>query len=175
MLYLRTQGIEMRYINISLQNKKRPYPLNSLPLIVNCEKSIEKNNNLFPRITQQKLAWMDIADGIFGWRIWSMLAYQDIKLRYRRSVLGPFWITLSMAITVYTMGFLYANLFHIELDHYFPFLVAGMLSWSLISSLASEYTDGLLVAEGLIKQIKLPYTLYIHRIAARNIFIFFTT
>jgi len=127
----------------------------------------------FPRVSQSTLARADINDGLSKWRIWLMLAYQDIKLRYRRSILGPFWLTLSMAITVYTMGYLYSHLFHIQLERYYPFLVAGMLSWSLISSMVIELTDGLIASEGLIKQIKLPYSVYIHRIVARNMLIFF--
>ncbi len=121
----------------------------------------------------QSLAKQDVVDGIKQWRIWLMLAYQDIKLRYRRSILGPFWITLSMAVTVYSMGFLYAHLFHTDMQSYYPFLVAGMLAWSLISSSVSELTDAFTSSDGLMKQIKLPYTLYIHRIATRNMIIFF--
>lgn len=128
---------------------------------------------IFPHISQTRLALNDLMQGITHWRIWLMLAYQDIKLRYRRSILGPFWLTLSMAITVYSMGFLYSRLFHIALDIYFPFLVAGMLGWSLISTLLSEFTEGFSSSDGLIKQIKLPYSLYIHRTAMRNILIFF--
>lgn len=127
----------------------------------------------FPKVSQQQLAWRDVVDGFEKWRIWTMLAYQDIKLRYRRSVLGPFWLTLSMAITVYSMGFLYAKLFRTNLSEYYPFLVAGMLAWSLISSIVIEATDGFILQENLIKQIKLPYTLYIHRLVSRNILIFF--
>lgn len=128
---------------------------------------------VFPEVSQADLARNDIMQALKDWRIWLMLAYQDIKLRYRRSILGPFWITLSMAITVYSMGYLYGHLFHIELEQYYPFLVAGMLSWSLISTVILDMIDGLINSESLIKQIKLPYTLYIHRIAARNILIFF--
>jgi ABC-type polysaccharide/polyol phosphate export permease len=127
----------------------------------------------YPSTTQSQLAFRDIIDGLKHWPIWLMLAYQDIKLRYRRSVLGPLWLTLSMAITVYSMGFLYSHLFHIELAHYFPFLVAGMLGWSLISTVVIETIDGLISSDGFIKQIKLPYTLYIHRIVTRNVIIFF--
>ena len=127
----------------------------------------------FPTNTQSQLAWQDILHGIFKWPIWFMLAYQDIKLRYRRSILGPFWITISMAITVYSMGYLYAHLFHMDLASYYPFLVAGMLTWSLISGILVEMTDGYTSYEGLIKQIKLPYTLHIHRIVMRNILVFF--
>lgn len=133
----------------------------------------EADSIIYPDVTQAAMAKQDIMDGLRQWPIWLMLAYQDIKLRYRRSVLGPFWLTLSMAITVYSMGFLYSHLFHIELAHYFPFLVAGMLGWSLISTVVIETIDGLSSSDAFIKQIKLPYTLYIHRIAARNVLIFF--
>ena len=118
-------------------------------------------------------AWRDIKDGLFKWRIWLMLAYQDIKLRYRRSVLGPFWLTISMAITVYSMGYLYSHLFHIPLSNYYPFLVSGMLSWSLISTIVMEFSEGFAASDNLIKQLKLPYSLYIHRTVCRNIIIFF--
>lgn len=127
---------------------------------------------LGPGISQKQLGFQDFKESIKKWRIWAMLAYQDVQLRYRRSVIGPFWITLSMAITVYSMGYLYAHLFRQDLSHYFPFLVGGMLSWTLISTIITEVTDGLTVSEALVKQIKLPYTLYMHRIAYRNILIF---
>jgi ABC-type polysaccharide/polyol phosphate export permease len=128
---------------------------------------------LFPCVNQKKLAWQDISSGFCKWNIWLMLAYQDIKLRYRRSVLGPFWITISMAITVYTMGFLYGHLFHMDLQQYYPYLVSGMLTWTLISTAVTELTDTFITSDGLLKQIKLPYTTYIHRVIARNFIIFF--
>lgn len=120
-----------------------------------------------------RLAFKDILDGLSKWRIWLMLAYQDVKLRYRRSILGPFWITLSMAISVYSMGFLYSHLFHSDLQSYFPFLVGGMIAWALLSTLITELTDAFSTSDNLLKQIKLPYSLYIHRIVTRNIIIFF--
>ena len=93
------------------------------------------------RKRQQQKALQDLLKGLSLWRIWVMMAWQDIYLRYRRSVIGPFWITLSMAITVYSMGFLYAHLWHVELKDYFPFLVTGMLSWALLAMLITEGTD----------------------------------
>lgn len=133
----------------------------------------EENAIVFPRISQKQLAWEDIKGGLVKWPIWLMLAYQDIKLRYRRSVLGPFWLTLSMAITVYSMGYLYGHLFHMDLKTYYPFLIAGMLTWTLISTVVTELTDGLVSSDSMLKQIKLPYSLHIHRIICRNIIIFF--
>ncbi len=121
---------------------------------------------------QRRMALEDIIGGMSAFRVWFMLAYQDIKLRYRRSVLGPLWITLSMAISLYSMGYLYSFIFHIDLQQYYPYLIAGMLGWTLIAMLTVDYADGLVFYHGLIKQLKLPYTLHIHRIAARNLIIF---
>ncbi len=142
-------------------------------LSINPTSAIADEAVIFPKQNQTKLALADLKNGLKAWRAWLMLAYQDIKLRYRRSIIGPFWITLSMAITVYSMGYLYSHLFHTDLQVYFPFLVAGMLSWSLISTALIEVTEGFTTATGSIKQIKLPYSLYIHRIAIRNIIVFF--
>lgn len=135
--------------------------------------SLQEDNVEFASISQQQLAWEDVKTGLLNWRIWSMLAYQDIKLRYRRSVLGPFWITLSMAITVYSMGYLYSHLFHMQLSEYFPYLVAGMLGWSLVSTTVTDMVETFTANEAMLKQIKLPYSLYIHRVATRNLIIFF--
>lgn len=117
-------------------------------------------------------AWLDVKESLVNWRTWFMLSYQDIKLRYRRSVLGPFWITLSMAITLYSMGFLYAHLFRTNLRQYYPFLVAGMLGWSFISTVITEITETFTCYENLIKQMRLPFTLHIHRVVMRNLLIF---
>jgi lipopolysaccharide transport system permease protein len=127
----------------------------------------------FDHVSQSALAWADLTDGLRSWPIWLMLSYQDIKLRYRRSILGPFWLTLSMAITIYTMGYIYSHIFHTDMSSYFPYLTGGMLAWTMLSTIVIEFTDGLAASEHLIKQIKLPYTLYIHRIASRNFIIFF--
>ena len=45
-------------------------------------------------------AWQDVSETTRRWQVWYFIGLQEIKLRYRRSVIGPFWITLSMAITI---------------------------------------------------------------------------
>lgn len=123
--------------------------------------------------SQHQKAIRDLKEGLQKWRLWLILAYHDIRLRYRRSVLGPLWLTLSIAISLYSMGYLYSSLFHLDMHEYYPYLVSGMLGWTLISTLVVEYTDGFISYQSLIYQLKLPYTLHIHRIAARNIIVFF--
>jgi len=117
------------------------------------------------------LAFADVKTALCMWKVWLALAWQDISIRYRRSVIGPLWITLSMAITVYSMGILYARLFHIELQHYFPYLVAGMLAWGLVQSILTEAVDVYLVSASLIRQVKLPYFFHLHRLCMRNLIV----
>lgn len=146
----------------------------SIDLTINePSEDIRPRSSVHRQNKSKHMAFNDFKEGFAKWHIWLMLAYQDIKLRYRRSILGPFWITLSMAIWAYSMGFLYSHLFHTDLQSYFPYLVGGVITWVLISTLIVELTDTFSMTGNLLKQIKLPYTLYIHRIVARNIIIFF--
>lgn len=123
--------------------------------------------------TYSKLALQDIYEGISHWRIWLLLSWQDIRLRYRRSQIGPFWLTISMAVTIYSMGFLYGHLFKMDLVYYFPFLASGLLTWALISVMLNESTNSLVEAGGYLKQMKLPYIIFILRVVTRNVIIFF--
>jgi len=119
------------------------------------------------------LAWNDIAEGVKSWRIWLLLAWHAVKLRYRRSTLGPFWITISMAITIYTMGILYGHLFKMDLAVYYPFLATGILGWNLISLIVNDGTMTFVSADQFIKQMKQPYSFFLFQSVTRNFIIFF--
>lgn len=134
------------------------------------ERFIPHDINLQP--SPLALAIRDVVTGFKSWRIWFLLALQDIKLRYRRSYIGPLWITLSMGIMIYTMGFLYGKLFKSDLAVYYPFLASGVLVWTLIATIILETNDAFYASAGYIKQIKLPYSIYILRVLARNFIIF---
>jgi len=119
-----------------------------------------------------EMALDDIIMSLFSWRIWLLLGWQDIQVQYRRSSLGPFWITLSMAIRIYTMGFLYAHLFKMRLNSYFPFLAASMLTWSLISMMLIDLSDAFNKSFAFLKQMKISYTIFILRVVWRNFIVF---
>lgn len=119
-----------------------------------------------------KLAINDLIAGLLSWRIWLLLGWQDIRLRYRRSQLGPFWLTISMAITTYSMGFLYGHLFKMDLKNYFPFLACGLLTWTMIANIVNESTGVFVEATGYLRQMKMPYVIFVLRLITRNLVIF---
>jgi len=118
------------------------------------------------------LALQDCLNGFIQWRVWLALAWQDIRVRYRRSNLGPFWITLSTAIMIYSMGLLYGRLFHLDLHTYFPYIGSGLVTWYFISTNVTDTTNAFMEGSSYIRQMKLPFTVYILRVITRNLIIF---
>ena len=117
-------------------------------------------------------ALRDIHDGLWNWPMWTRLAWSDVKGRYRRTVLGPFWATLSLGVVIFAMSVVMARLFNAELKQFLPYLTAGMVSWTLISSLINEGTSVFISAEGLIKSLRFPLTTLICSLVCRNIIVF---
>lgn len=99
------------------------------------------------------------------------LAYSDIRQRYRRSSLGPFWITISMGVTIACIGIIFGNLFKSPMREFLPFLSAGLILWSFISSILTEATTVFPNAEGIIRQLPIPLFTHIYRMIMRNIYI----
>ena len=119
------------------------------------------------------LAIEDVASGLKSYKVWTLLGWQDIKQRYRRSVLGPFWLTMSTGIMIGMLGALYGPLFRMPLDVYLPFLATGIIIWALIASLLNESCNVFIAADSMIKQVRVPLTLHVCRMVCRNVIIFF--
>lgn len=125
-----------------------------------------------PKDASWVVARRDIRAGLEMWPLWVRLGWNDILQRYRRSILGPFWLTASMAIMVVSLGLLYAELFNTPIHDFLPFLTVGLLVWNLISSFAIEGGTLFTGAESYIKQIHLPYSVYVYRSAWSKLVIF---
>jgi lipopolysaccharide transport system permease protein len=109
---------------------------------------------------------------IKNWRLWTMWAWLDILQRYRRSLIGPFWTTLSMGLTIGGMALVFSTLFRQNLADFFPYLVASMITWQLFSTTVNESCTIFTGNERLIKQLNLPLSIYAKRNAAKQIIIF---
>ena len=118
------------------------------------------------------LAINDLKCGVCSVNLWRMLGWQEIRQRYRRSTLGPLWLTISTGFLVGAMGPLYGSLLNQELTEYFPYLAVSLVTWLLLSNTISELCTSFILAEGFIKQIKLPLTIHVLRVIWKNQIIF---
>lgn len=110
----------------------------------------------------------DIICGILSFHVWLALGWHDIRQRYRRSVLGPFWFTLSTLIMVVVLGILYSELLQQDVGSYLPYLAVGLVIWQYISSCAMEGSSVFIDSGYLIKQIRMPLTIHVCRLVWRN-------
>ena len=115
-------------------------------------------------------AMADLAAGLSSWRLAWALARLDLRNRYRGSVIGPFWVTLSTAIMVVGLGLLYSTLLKQDLTVFLPHLAVSLIVWNTIANLVPEATNCLVSAEGVIRQLPLPLTTHALRCVFRNIF-----
>ena len=99
---------------------------------------------------------------------WS-LAWHDVSSRYRGSILGPFWITLSMGLMVLGIGFLYANLFNIPLDVFLPYVALGIVFFGVMTGTINEGCDTFVQAAGMLSQTSLPMFTFVWRTVFRNL------
>ncbi|WP_372440593.1 galactan export ABC transporter permease subunit Wzm/RfbD [Nocardia acididurans] len=117
-------------------------------------------------------AWKDFRDGFGQRELWLSLGWQDIKQRYRRSVLGPFWITIATGLQAAAMGILYATLLDQPLTEYLPYVTVGLIVWGVISASILEGSDVFIANEGLIKQLPSALSVHVYRLVWRQ-FLFF--
>ena len=123
------------------------------------------------RAANARLAMQDIAEGLRLWRLAWTLAWLDIRLRYRGSMLGPFWLTLSTGVFVGALGVLYAELFHQDVHEYLPYLALSQVLWSFLAMVVGEACVCFTVAEGVIRAVRMPLTVHALRTLIRNVFV----
>ncbi len=123
-------------------------------------------------LSQLQKGVTDIQQGLFGTQLWFHLAWQDIKQRYRRSVIGPFWITISTGLMVAAMGPLYGALLNQEIGPYLQHLGISLIIWLFISGVVNDSCTAFIGASGYIKEINLPLSVHLLRVLARNVIVF---
>lgn len=101
---------------------------------------------------------------------WSI---NDIIQRYRRSVLGPSWITISNFIFILSISFIYSAFFNSSFFEYFIWVTTGLLPWYLILIQIEDGMGAFVEGESIIKSMKINNLIFILRITFRNFLIFF--
>ena len=103
--------------------------------------------------------------------VWFFQAYHAISAKYRRSVLGPFWLAGSMVATSLALAVVFGGLFGQSLRETLPFIMAGILSWSLVSMPIGEGPETFVGFAGIIKNNNFPFMYYVFELVCRNLII----
>ncbi|MBC2682455.1 ABC transporter permease [Corynebacterium anserum] len=109
-------------------------------------------------------AWDDLKRGFEQRELWLVLGWQDIKQRYRRSTLGPLWITIATGVMATALGLLYSLLFQQSLSEFLPHVALGLIIWGFIAGCIKEGSEVFIANEGLIKQLPSPLSVHVYRL-----------
>ena len=110
----------------------------------------------------------DLRQGLSQRELWLSLGWQDIKQRYRRSTLGPLWITIATGVMAVALGLLYSILFQIPLADFLPHVTVGLIMWGFISGCIKEGAEVFIANEGLIKQLPSALSVHVYRLVWRQ-------
>ena len=114
-------------------------------------------------------AWRDLTRGYGQRQLWLQLGWQDIKQRYRRSTLGPLWITIATGAMAVALGLLYSLLVQQELSYFLPHVTVGLIIWGFISGCVKEGSTVFIENEGLIKQLPSALSVHVYRLVWRQL------
>jgi ABC-type polysaccharide/polyol phosphate export permease len=131
---------------------------------------------VFPPVeSPAELAWTDLREAIgLSW-FWTALGWLDILQRYRGSMLGPFWLTITTGVFIAGLGPLYAQLFSLNMADYLPYMALGVTIWGFIVSTINECCGAFISTGHVMKQIRLPRMALLLQVVWRNILAFLHT
>jgi lipopolysaccharide transport system permease protein len=119
-----------------------------------------------------EVGFVDLARSLKSWRLWSLLGWLEIRQRYARSKVGPFWLTISTGVLIGTMGVVYGTLLGQKLKDYLPMLAIGIVLWNFFSSSVNEGSLVYISSANYIRQVKTARFVWVLQMIWRNIVIF---
>jgi ABC-type polysaccharide/polyol phosphate export permease len=131
--------------------------------------NVTKAEALTPLTTS---AGQDLVRGFLRWDLWTRLGWLEIKRRYHRTVIGPFWSALSLGIFVAVFSAVGSALWGQKLGDYIPFLATGMVVWIMISNVVGEAGTLFVAGAGIFRQTRFDYSILVYALVWRNFIVF---
>lgn len=96
------------------------------------------------------------------------MAIGDTRARYKRSFLGPLWLTIGAAIGVVGLGLVWSVLLNQPKSELIPSLSVGLLLWQFIAGCVNESCSVFVRQANIIRNIKLPFFIHPIQLLTRN-------
>lgn len=120
-------------------------------------------------------ALQDVYEGFTKWRMWSMLAWQQLRLRYRRTWIGIGWIGVSFALFMVAKIVVFSGLMGRSVGYYAAHLTVGYIIFRLIANAVTGSSAAFVSARTWISSERLPLSLYVYQMMMNNFIIFAIT
>lgn len=111
----------------------------------------------------------DLAAGLGAWRLWSALAWEDLRQRFSRSYIGILWTTISFAVFVAVKVLIFSPLNDAGSASFALYVAIGFFAWVFINASVVDACAVFLSAETWIKSAPLPLTTWVLQAVLRNV------
>jgi ABC-2 type transport system permease protein len=98
----------------------------------------------------------------------ALLVARDIKVRYKRSILGFVWTLLSPIFTIMIFSLVFSRLFQRYYQDYKLYMISGVLLWSFFSAATSQGLNSLIAGGPIIRKIAVPKIVFPTTVVASN-------
>jgi ABC-type polysaccharide/polyol phosphate export permease len=89
-----------------------------------------------------------------------ILVAKEMKLRYRRSVLGFAWTMLNPLVTMVILTIVFSNAMRIPVDKFPVFLLSALLPWNFFAQSLTGGSQSIIYNESLLKNVYAPRTIF---------------
>ncbi|TDN67218.1 ABC transporter permease [Paraburkholderia sp. BL10I2N1] len=117
------------------------------------------------------LIFVDLKESVASWRLWTLLGWLEVRQRYARSRVGPFWLTISMGVMIGSIGVVYGTLFGQKMSDYLPYLAISLVMWGTFSQIVTEGSTAYINSGAYIRQASTPKLIYMLQVVWRNLVI----
>jgi len=111
----------------------------------------------------------DIYGGLLRWELWTLFAFNDIRMRYKKSWIGIGWVALSTGLLLAAKIFIFSQFSSKPVAFFAVYLATGFMIWRFMSSIVMESTSIYFTAAGWLKSEPIPFATYIFQMVTRNI------
>jgi ABC-type polysaccharide/polyol phosphate export permease len=101
-----------------------------------------------------------IADVVRFRELIALLVERDLKVRYKRSILGMLWTLLNPLLQMAVYSVVFSRIMRLGVEHYSVFLLSGLLPWTFISVATTGSAFSLLNNQALIRKVAVPQAVY---------------
>jgi len=89
------------------------------------------------------------------------LISRDLKVRYKRSVLGFIWVMLNPLLTMAVITIVFSQLLRFQIVHYPAFLLSGILIWNLYSQGSAAAMSNLIGNGAVLRRMYVPPSIFV--------------
>ncbi|HVZ29424.1 MAG TPA: ABC transporter permease [Asticcacaulis sp.] len=114
----------------------------------------------------------DLVRGLALYKIWIFQAWHEMTAKYKRTVLGSFWLAGQMVVTSLCLSLVWGLLMGRDMHDILPYITCGVMCFQMITFIFNEGPGLFLGSGSMIKNHAWPFSYYVAEAICRIILTF---